>query len=560
MKSDITKKGLERATHRALYYAMGHRPEDLKKPLVGLVNSFNETMPGHMHLNSITKAAREGILMAGGIPIEFPTIGICDGLAQGNFGMRYPLASRELIADTIETMMNAHSYDAMVMVTNCDKITPGLLMAAVRLDLPALLVSGGPMGTGCCQGQEIGYADLMARQAQVALGRMSLEELGELEALALPGPGACNLLGTANSMNFLTEALGMSLPGSAVPATTGRRLALAKKSGEMIMELWRKNIRPSDIISVAALDNAIALDLAIGGSTNTVLHLTALAYEAGLDFKVSRFDQMAEKVPHLVKMSPASSGHYPADLDRAGGIGAVLARLKDLGLINCEALTVTGQSLGENLKGFRVWDDSVIRTKERAYSPRGGLKLLSGNLAPLGAVCKLAAVDEAILEHRGRARVFDQEELAVKAIYGGEIKKGDVVVVRYEGPKGGPGMREMLTPTVAIVGMGLGKEVGLITDGRFSGGTSGAAIGHVSPEAAQGGPIALVEEGDWIYFNIPKGVLTLEVSPEVLAKRRAAWTAPVSRLPRKSYLARYSALVSSAMAGAVFKVKEDISE
>jgi dihydroxy-acid dehydratase len=388
---------------------------------------------------------------------------------------------------------------------------------------------------------------------------MTMEELAELEAQALPGPGACNLLGTANSMNFLTEALGMCLPGSAVPATTGRRLALAKQSGEKIMDLWRKNITPKAIVTLEAIKNAIALDLAIGGSSNTVLHLTALAYEAGLDFDVSLFDQMAQKVPHLVKMSPASQGHYPEDVHRAGGIAAVLARLNKLGLIYDGALTVTGLSQGENLKDVQVIDDSVIRTKENAYSQKGGIKLLSGNLAPLGAVCKLAAVDPSILVHRGPARVFNQEEKAVKAIYGGEIKKGDVVVVRYEGPKGGPGMREMLTPTVAIVGTGLGKEVGLITDGRFSGGTSGAAIGHVSPEAAEGGPIALVEEGDSIYFNIPEGILTLEVPPEVLEKRRAGWKPPVFGLPRKSYLARYSAMVSSAMEGAVFKVKEEIS-
>ena len=556
MKSDITKKGLERATHRALYYSMGHRPEDLKKPLIGIINSYNESMPGHVHLNAVTRAVREGILMSGGTPIEFPTIGICDGIAQGNFGMHYPLASRELIADTIEAMMNGHSYDAMVMVTNCDKITPGMLMAAVRLDVPAIIVSGGPMVTGCFKGKKIGYADLMASQGKVAKKEMTDEGLAELEACALPGAGACNLLGTANSMNFLTEGLGMCLPGSAVPAVTGERLALAKRSGQMIMELFEKNITPRQIVTRKALENAIALDMAIGGSSNTVLHLTALAYEADIDFDVRVFDEMAPKIPHLVKMSPAENGHYPEDIHRAGGIGAVLERLRKLGLLHDDALTVTGRTMAENVSGVEAIDPEVIRPLENAYSKTGGLKLMFGNLAPKGAVCKLAAVNPAMHVHRGPARVFDQEEPAVAAIYGGRIKPGDVVVVRYEGPKGGPGMREMLTPTVAIVGMGLGKEVGLITDGRFSGATSGAAIGHISPEAADGGPLAFVEEGDMISFDIPKGVLTLEISDEEMAERRAAWKRPAGKMPKHSYLARYSRMVSSAMDGAVFKTDD----
>ncbi|UQZ90271.1 dihydroxy-acid dehydratase [Deltaproteobacteria bacterium Smac51] len=557
MKSDITKKGLERATHRALYHSMGHSRDDLKKPLIGIVNSFNESMPGHVHLNAITRAVRDGILAAGGNPIEFPTIGICDGIAQGNFGMHFPLASRELIADTIETMMEAHSYDAMVMVTNCDKITPGMLMAAVRINVPAIIVSGGPMATGCAKGKSIGYTDLMATQGKVAKNEMTDEELAELEACALPGAGACNLLGTANSMNFLTEGLGMCLPGSAVPAVTGQRIALAKKSGEMIMELYRQQITPRQIVTKKALENAIALDMAIGGSSNTVLHLTALAYEADIDFDVRIFDEMAPKIPHLVKMRPAENGHYPEDVHHAGGIAAVLNRLVKLGLIHEDAMTVTARSMGDTVRNVEVINPEVIRPLENAYSKTGGLKLVFGNLAPGGAVCKLAAVNPAMHVHRGPARVFDQEEPAVAAIYGGRIKPGDVVVVRYEGPKGGPGMREMLTPTVAIVGMGLGKEVGLITDGRFSGATSGAAIGHISPEAADGGPLALVEEGDMISFDIPKGVLTLEVAEEELAKRRAAWKKPPSKMPKHSYLARYSKMVSSAMDGAVFKVDED---
>lgn len=557
MKSDITKKGLERATHRALYHSMGHSREDLDKPLVAIVNAYNESMPGHFHLNSITRAVRDGVLAAGGVPIEFPSIGICDGIAQGNFGMHFPLASRELIADGVETMMEAHSYDAMVLVTNCDKITPGMLMAAVRVNVPTIIVSGGPMATGCAKGQPIGYTDLMAMQGKVAKKEMTDGQLAELEACALPGAGACNLLGTANSMNFLTEALGMCLPGAAVPAVTGQRLALAKATGRQVMELYRRGITPRQIITQKALENAIALDMAIGGSSNTVLHLTALAYEADIDFDVRIFDKMAPRIPHLVKIRPAEGGHYPADVHNAGGIAAILNRLLKLGVLNEDALTVTGRSIAENVKGAEVIDPEVIRPIENAYSKTGGLKIMFGNLAPKGAVCKLAAVNPAMHKHRGPARVFDQEEPAVAAIYGGKINPGDVVVVRYEGPKGGPGMREMLTPTVAIVGMGLGREVGLITDGRFSGATSGAAIGHISPEAAEGGPLALVQEGDMISFDIPAGVLTLEIPEEEMAKRRAAWKKPPSRMPKHSYLARYSRMVASAMEGAVFKTVDD---
>ncbi|UQZ87704.1 dihydroxy-acid dehydratase [Deltaproteobacteria bacterium Smac51] len=556
MRSDSTKKGMERATHRALYHSMGHSREDLEKPIVGIVNSFNESMPGHVHLNSITRAVRDGVLAAGGLPIEFPTIGICDGIAMGHFGMHYPLASRELIADTIEAMMEAHSYDAMVLVTNCDKITPGMLMAAVRVNVPAIVVSGGPMATGCRRGHEkIGFADLIGSQGLVAKKELSNEGLAELENCAMPGPGACNLLGTANSMNFITEALGLCLPGSAVPAASGQRIALAKRTGRMVMELYRRNITPRRIITREALENAITLDLAIGGSSNTILHLTALAYEADLDFDVRIFDDMARKVPCLVRMSPAENGHYPEDVHRAGGVGAVLARLARLGLLHEGALTVSGGTLGENVQEAEVIDPEVIRPVEKAYSQTGGLKLMYGNLAPKGAVCKIAAVNPAMHVHRGPARVFDQEEPAVAAIYGGRIKPGDIVVIRFEGPRGGPGMREMLSPTAAIVGMGLDHEVGLITDGRFSGATRGAAIGHVSPEAADGGPLALVREGDIISFNIPDGVLTLEISDAELARRREAWKRPPSGIPKHSYLSRYARMVSSAMDGAVFKVE-----
>lgn len=552
MKSDITKKGIERATHRALYYAMGHAPDDLKKPIIGIVNSKNESMPGHMHLDSIARAVREGVIEAGGMPVEFPTIGICDGIAQGNFGMHYPLASRELIADTIEVMMNGHSYDAMVLVTNCDKITPGMLMAAVRLDVPAILVSGGPMATGCHAGRNMGYSDLMFSQGLVAKKKMSEEQLGEMERDALPGCGACNLLGTANSMNYLTEALGMCLPGSATPAATGRRIALARDTGRKIMELLKEGITPRQIISGKALENAVVLDLSIGGSSNTILHITALAHEADIDFDPKIFAEKSQQIPHLVKLSPAEQGHYPEDLYRAGGITAVLAQLDGAGLLQGDCLTVTGRTLSENVKGAVVHDRQVIRAFDNPYSRTGGLQLLFGNLAPEGAVCKIAAVNPKMYTHRGPCRIFEQEEQAVAAIYGGEIKAGDVVVIRYEGPKGGPGMREMLTATAAIVGMGLGLDVALITDGRFSGGTAGAAIGHVSPEAAEGGPIALVREGDMVSIDIPQGKVELEVSEDELVKRRADWIRKENAMPRGSYLRRYAKLVSSAMSGAVF--------
>jgi len=553
LKSDITKKGITRATHRALYYSMGHLPEDLRKPVIGIVNSQNECMPGHFHLDLIAKAVREGIIEAGGMPVEFPTIGICDGIAQGHGGMHYPLASRELIADSIEVMMNAHAYDAMVLITNCDKITPGMLMACVRLDVPAIIVSGGPMLTGCYKGKKMGYADLMSSQGLVAKKVITDEDLSEMELDALPGCGACNLLGTANSMNYLTEALGMCLPGSSIPAVSARRIALAKKTGLKIMELLEKGITPSQIINMEALENAITVDLAIGGSTNTILHLTALAHEAEIDFDVRLFTEMSKKVPHLVKLSPAEKGHYPEDLYYAGGITALMAELNEAGLIHGEALTVTGRSVSVNVAGAAVViDPSVIRPIDNPYSSKGGLQLLFGNVAPEGSVCKIAAVNPKMYEHRGPCRVFNKEEDAVEAIYGGNIKPGDVVVIRYEGPKGGPGMREMLTATSAIVGMGLSLDVALITDGRFSGATAGAAVGHISPEAAEGGPIALIEEGDIISINIPEGIITLEVSDEEIAERKKRWVRPESKIDKRSYLSRYARLVSSAMSGAVF--------
>ncbi|MCI1959080.1 MAG: dihydroxy-acid dehydratase [Clostridia bacterium] len=550
-KSDITTKGLERATHRALYYSMGFLDEDLEKPIIGVVNAQNETMPGHRHLDTIARAVKEGIIAAGGTPVEFPTIGICDGIAQGNYGMHYPLASRELIADSIECMMNGHSFDAMAMVTDCDKITPGMIMAAARLDVPTIICSGGVMATGRFKGEKAGYTDLMEASGLVQRGLMSHEELHELEHCALPGCGACNLLGTANSMNFLTEALGLCLPGATALAMSGRKLAIAKRTGMQIMELYKRGITAKQIITPASVHNALVVDMAIGGSSNTMLHFAAICHEAGIPFSFDEVEKIASVTPHLVKMKP-SGPHYPQDFDDAGGVTALMARLKEYGLLE-NNMTVTGKTMFENVEGVKVRDEDVIRTKETAYSLTGGLKIMHGNLATEGAVCKKAGVVPEMLKHTGPARVFDQEEPAVKAIYDGEIKPGDVVVIRYEGPKGGPGMREMLTPTSAIIGMGLGSSVALITDGRFSGATRGAAIGHVSPEAASGGLIAFVKDGDSISIDIDGGTVTLNVPEEEIEKRKVGWTPHKPPVKPGSYLDRYSKQVTSAMAGAVFK-------
>lgn len=551
MRSNETTKGLKRATHRALYYSMGFLPEDLNKPLVAVVNTHNETMPGHAHLDQIATSVKEGILAAGGTPIEFPTIALCDGIAQGNYGMHYPLASRELICDSVECMMNGHSYDAMVLVTQCDKITPGLLMAAAKLNLPSIMVSGGPMATGIYDGEEVGYSDLMEAQGEVERGLMSREELSEFEQNALPGCGACNILGTANTMNFLTEALGMALPGSTAAAVSGKRKALAKKTGKKIMELYENDIKPRDILTEEAFHNALTVDMAIGGSTNTLLHLPAIADAAGIDFEIEMIEEICAHTPHLVKIKPAGD-HFPADLDKAGGITALMSQLLEEDLLK-DNLTVTASEVSENVKEAEVLDEEVIRPFDSPYQETGGITLLYGNLAPDGAVCKSAAVLPEMMTHRGPARVFDNEEEAVEAIYEGEIKSGDVVVIRYEGPKGGPGMREMLSPTSAIIGMGLGGEVALITDGRFSGATRGAAIGHISPEAAAGGPIALVEEGDIIDIDIPNGKLNLEITDEKLETRKNNLVKPELSVDAGSYLARYSKLVTSAIKGAIFK-------
>ena len=523
---------------------------------MAVVNAQNETMPGHVHLDEIATAVKAGILIAGGTPIEFPVIGVCDGIAQGHSGMTYPLASREHIADSIEIMMNAHAYDAMVLVTNCDKITPGMLMAAARLNLPAIMVSGGPMLAGFHCGRKVGYTDLFESVGQVAQGKMTEAELAKFEWESFHGAGACALLGTANTMNMLAEAMGMTLPGSGtIPAVAGKRRALAKLTGMKIMELYKKNIRPRDILTRDAFENAIAVDMAIGGSTNTALHLPAIAHAAGLKLGREEFEKIAAKTPHIVKIKPAGV-HFPEDVYNAGGVGAIMKDLADNGLIHTDTLTVTGESSAKNIESCEVKDTSVIRPVSDPYSATGGIAFLSGNLAPEGAICKKAAVVPEMLKHSGPARVFNQEEEAVTAIYGGKIKPGDVVVVRYEGPRGGPGMREMLTPTSAIIGMGLGSSVALITDGRFSGATSGAAIGHVSPEAASGGPIALLREGDTIEIDIEAGRLNALVDDAELARRRKDLVLFRKDIPKGSYLRRYAAQVSSAMSGAVFKEVE----
>lgn len=552
-RSETTTKGVARATHRALYYSMGHEREELDKPLIAVIDTKSEALPGHAHLSPITQAVKEGILMSGGTPIVVPTIALCDGLGQGNKGMHYPLASRELIADTVETLVNGHQYDAAVLVTGCDKVTPGMLMAAARLNIPAILISGGVMDTGYYRGKQAGYTDLIEAQGVVQRGKMTMEDLDDFEHCALPGCGACNILGTANSMSYLTEALGMCLPGSAVPATTGKRIALAKQTGKKIMELFEKDIRPRQIINENSIYNALRVDMAIGGSSNTLLHLAAISHEAEVDFSMDLVEEISSSTPQLVKLKP-SGDHFPADLYRAGGIEGLMKRLSEKDLLK-DNLTVTGANVSDNLEGIFIKDNEVIKEFDNAYLNKGGLTLLYGNLAPQGAVCKKAGVLPQMLEHTGPAVVFEKEEEAVKAIFAGEVKAGDVVIIRNEGPAGGPGMREMLTPTSAIIGMGLGDSVALITDGRFSGATRGAAIGHVSPEANAGGPIAYIKDGDIIKIDINKGVLELDVTDEEMEKRKKEIEIVQPDIDKKSYLYRYSKLVGSAMSGAIFEVE-----
>ena len=554
LRSSIVTEGVDRATHRSLLYAMGWDLDHLRKPLVAVVNSFNELVPGHVHLQALCQAIKLGIAEAGGTPLEFPSIAICDGLATGHAGMRMPMVSREMIADSIELMVTAHGFDAMVLLTNCDKVTPGMLMAAGRLDIPAIVVSGGPMDAGCFRGRRVCYTDLIEAEGSVEKGEMSREELAAFERAANPGPGSCAMMGTANTMNMLTEALGMTLTdGALIPATLGARIALARRAGQRIMELHERGILPRDILTLEAFENAIAVDMAIGGSTNTCLHLPAIAHEVGIELTMDRFAAIAARTPHLTLLKPAGR-YFARDMYEAGGIPALMNELHEHGLIHPGCVTVTGRTIAENVAGREIGDRDVIHPVDAPISPRGGLAILHGNLAPEGAVVKSAAVAPEMMVHAGPARVFDREEPALAAIFGGQIRPGDVVVIRYEGPKGGPGMREQLLPTSAIIGMGLGKSVALVTDGRFSGATQGACVGHVTPEAYLGGPIALVEEGDTIRIDIPGGRVELDVPPGVLAARRQAWRLPEgTELERGSLLERYRRLVGTAMGGARFE-------
>ena len=548
MRSDVVKKGTTRCAHRSLFNALGFGPEDLQKPLIGVCNSFNEVIPGHMGLKEITEAAKLGVAAAGGTPMEFPAIGVCDGIAMGHTGMKYSLASRELIADSIEAVAMASGFDGLVLIPNCDKVVPGMLMAAARLNIPAVVVSGGPMLPGRYQGRDISVSQSFEAAGKFAAGEMDEAAMADLEAHACPGCGSCAGLFTANTMNSLTELLGMGLPGNGtIPAAySGQRRLLAKRAGAAVMNMIKKNVCPRDIMTKEAFENAITVDMAIGGSSNTVLHLTAIAHEAGIEIPAPLFDEISRRTPYIAKLSPAGK-HHMTDLNEAGGIPAVMHELSKKGLIHEDALTVTG-TVADRIKNAEVLDRNVIHSVEEPYRKEGGIAILQGNLAPDYAVVKASAVAEDMLVYEGTAKCYNSEESACKAIMEGEIKDGNVVVIRYEGPKGGPGMQEMLNPTAVITGMGL--KVGLITDGRFSGASQGACIGHISPEAMAGGPIALIEDGDVISIDIPNRKLELKVSEEELAKRKAEWKQPEPKI-KTGYLARYAKLTTSASTGAV---------
>ena len=552
VRSHKVTQGIERTPHRSLFKAMGYTDKELSQPLIGVVNSHNEIIPGHIHLNTITEAVKAGIRTAGGTPVEFGAIGVCDGIAMGHQGMKYSLASRELIADSCETMALAHALDGMVFIPNCDKIVPGMLMAAARLDIPSIFVSGGPMLSTNLNGKDLDLNSAFEAVGSYMAGTMDEAGVKEIEDNACPGCGSCSGMFTANSMNCLTEAIGMALPGNGtIPAVYAGRVRLAKETGMKIVELVEKDIKPSDIMTEAALKNALTTDMALGCSSNSVLHLTAIAKERGLPLNLHMLNDISEQTPNLCRLAPAG-GHHVQDLYAAGGVQALLAELLHNGALDGSVLTATGKTLAENVKGLSIKDETVIHPFDRPYSKTGGLAILFGNLAKEGAVVKRSAVAPEMLCHKGPARVFNSEEEAITAIYGKQIHSGDVVVIRYEGPKGGPGMREMLSPTSAIAGMGLDKEVALITDGRFSGATRGASIGHVSPEGASGGIIGLVEEGDEIEIDIPNYSIRLLVDDETLAKRRENWTPPEPRI-KTGWLARYGKLVSSASEGATLK-------
>ena len=553
MRSDVAKKGVPAAPNRALFYALGYTKEELERPLIGVVCSYNEIVPGHMNLDKISEAVKAGIRAAGGTPIEFPAIAVCDGIAMGHVGMKYSLVTRDLIADSTEAMAQAHQFDGLVMIPNCDKNVPGLLMAAARVNIPTIFVSGGPMLSGTlCGGRRVGTSEMFEAVGAYYAGKLDDDGLQEWEENACPTCGSCAGMFTANSMNCLTEAIGMGLRGNGtIPAVMSARLRLAKHAGMKIMELVEKDIRPRDIMTEAAFHNAETVDMALGCSTNTMLHLPAIAHECGIDLSFDMSNEISAKTPNLCHLAP-SGNTYMEDLERAGGVYAVMAELNKAGLLETDVMTCTSKTVGENLSGVLNLNPEVIRPIENPYSKTGGIAVLKGNIAPDGCVVKQAAVAPEMLVHEGPARVFNSEDEAIEAIYGGKIVSGDVVVIRYEGPKGGPGMREMLNPTSAIAGMGLDKEVALITDGRFSGATRGASIGHVSPEAASGGPIGLVEDGDIISINIPQYSIQLKVSDEVLAERRAKWVCPEPRV-KTGYLARYAKMVSSADKGAILE-------
>ena len=553
MRSDAVKTGSQQAPHRSLFNALGMTKEEMERPLVGIVSSYNEIVPGHMNLDKIVAAVKQGVAMAGGTPVVFPAIAVCDGIAMGHIGMKYSLVTRDLIADSTESMALAHQFDALVMVPNCDKNVPGLLMAAARINVPTVFVSGGPMLAGHINGHKTSLSSMFEAVGAYAAGKLDEEGLTEFENKTCPTCGSCSGMYTANSMNCLTEVLGMGLKGNGtIPAVYSERIRLAKHAGMQVMEMYRKNIRPRDIMTKEALLNALTVDMALGCSTNSMLHLPAIAHEIGWDFDISFANEISEKTPNLCHLAPAGPT-YMEDLNEAGGVYAVMNELNKKGLLHTECMTVTGKTVGENIKDCINLNPQVIRPIDNPYSQTGGLAVLKGNLAPDGSVVKRSAVAPEMMVHEGPARVFDCEEDAIAAIKGGKINAGDVVVIRYEGPKGGPGMREMLNPTSAIAGMGLGSSVALITDGRFSGASRGASIGHVSPEAAVGGPIALVEEGDMISINIPELSLSLKVSEEELEARKAKWQ-PREPKVTTGYLARYAAMVTSGNRGAILEV------
>jgi len=549
------KKGIDRAPHRSLFGAMGYLSEELKRPIIGVASSANEVIPGHIHLGKIAQAVKDGIRMAGGTPMEFSTIGICDGIAMNHEGMKYSLGSRELICDSVEVMAKAYPFDGLVLIPNCDKIIPGMMMAAMRLNIPAIMISGGPMLAGRFKGKEVDLISVFEGVGKVAAGLMDEQELALLEQCACPGAGSCSGMFTANSMNCLSEALGIGLPGNGtIPAVHAARIRLAKVAGNKIVDLIKKGLKPRDIMTLNAFKNAITVDMAFGGSSNTALHLPAIAHEGGIELPLALFDEISEKVSHICNMSPAGP-HHLEDLNEAGGVYGIMKELTKKNLINTQCVTVAGGKVGDLLKKAAVADYEVIRPLQKPYHKKGGLAVLTGSLAPQGSIVKRIGVSESIWRFEGKAKVFNSEEEAGQAIMGGKIRAGDAVIIRYEGPKGGPGMREMLTPTSILAGRGLDAACALITDGRFSGGTRGLCIGHVSPEAAEGGPIALVKDGDIIEIDLNKKTINLKVDKAEMEKRKRAWKRPKPKIT-EGYMARYAKLVTSAASGAIFKTDE----